>query len=60
MNACCTQEEKLTNDGVDHLFHVVREFTEKVGEVPGLWKADIDAAYRRVPLKASDRCASLS
>ena len=55
MNGCCAQEEKLSNDGVDTLFQVARQFTELVGEVPSLFKADIDAAYRRIPLKVSDR-----
>ena len=55
VNDCCEQEEKLTNDGVDVLFQVVREFTEQVGTRPSLFKADVDSAYRRVPLKASDR-----
>ena len=55
VNGCCEQEEKLTNDGVGLLFQVAREFTEQVGEHPSLWKADIDSAYRRLPLKAADR-----
>ena len=55
VNGCCAQEEKLSNDGVDTLFQVARQFTELVGEVPWLFKADIDAAYRRIPLKVSDR-----
>jgi hypothetical protein len=56
VNGCCAQEDKLTNDGVDLLFQVTKEFTERVGgPPPSLWKADIDSAYRRVPLKACDR-----
>ena len=56
VNGCSVQVEKLTNDGVDVLFQVAKVFTERVGVVhPSLWKADIDSAYRRVPLKPSDR-----
>ena len=56
MNNCCDQDEKLPNDGVDRLFQMTKEFTELVGGPPAtLWKADIDSAYRRVPLKAGDR-----
>lgn len=57
VNACCEQEEKLGNDGVDMLFQAARAFTEQVGQTPSLFKADIDSAYRRIPIKPSDRCA---
>ena len=57
VNGCCVQEEKLPNEGIDELFLVAREFTERVGVRPSMWKADIDSAFRRVPLKASDRFA---
>ena len=55
VNACCSLEEKLSNDGVDTLFQVARKFYEVVGEVPDMFKADIDSAYRRIPLAAADR-----
>ena len=28
-----------------------------MGEVPGLWKADIDAAFRRIPVRPEHRWA---
>ena len=59
VNGCSTLEEKLTNDGIDALFQVARDFAEKVEGPHCLIKADIDAAYRRVPLKAADRWAAV-
>ena len=29
-----------------------------MGELPGLWKADVDAAFRRLPIKAEHRWAA--
>ena len=30
-------------------------FKKEVGHVPHLWKADIDAAFRRIPIKPEER-----
>ena len=42
--------EKMTHDTLDTLAQVMSEFFDRVGEVPGLLKADIDAAFRRIPI----------
>ena len=34
---------------------MLEDFKRKVGRVPHLWKADIDSAFRRVPVKPEDR-----
>ena len=34
---------------------VLEDFKRKVGVVPHLWKADIDSAFRRIPVKPDDR-----
>mgnify|MGYP006979709385 FL=1 len=38
-----------------HVF--VRMFVAVLGEIPGLFKADIDAAFRRIPIKPAHRWA---
>ena len=50
--------EKMTNDHLDDLMESARVFLERVGVVPGLWKADVDAAFRRIPLLAEHRWAA--
>ena len=57
---CCVQAcEKLRHDSIDCLFECCRRYVERVGHAPGLWKADIDAAFRRVPIAAEHRFASV-
>ena len=34
---------------------VLELFKKEVGHVPHLWKADIDAAFRRIPIKPEER-----
>ena len=34
---------------------MLEDFKRKVGVVPHLWKADVDSAFRRVPVKPEDR-----
>ena len=57
VNGCTTPCEKLSHDTLDALADAMRLFVEVVQELPGLFKADIDSAYRRVPLKAMHRWA---
>ena len=47
--------EKMTHDTLDALSEASSLFVDRVGEVPGLFKADIDAAYRRIPIKKEHR-----
>ena len=49
--------EKLCHDTLDMLARVLSAFQDKVKAVPGLLKADIDAAFRRVPVRSSHRWA---
>ena len=58
VNACCSVAEKLSMDGVDLLVYLLRQFRGKCGVLPHLWKADIDAAFRRLPLCVEHRWAA--
>ena len=58
VNKCCEPTERLQHDGVDSLFQLTKLFREKVGVVPSLFKADIDAASHRVPLDPAHRWAA--
>ena len=48
---------KLQHDTLDDLVELMAEFKRILGRVPGLFKVDINAAYRRVPIKGTDRWA---
>ena len=41
---------KVTHDHLDVLLAAMRMHKELLHEVPGLWKSDIDSAFRRVPV----------
>ena len=45
-------------DDLDGLVAAIRMFVELTGEVPALWMADVDAAYRRVPIRPEDGWAA--
>ena len=47
---CAVQQGKVRMDSIDHLVMAILLFKQLTGVAPGLWKADIDAAYRRIPL----------
>ena len=47
----------MRHDTMDTLAEAMRQFVELVGEVPGLIKADIDAASRRIPIASEHRWA---
>ena len=49
-NAATTPCEKLSYDSLDKLLLLSRAMGESVGRGLSLWKADVDAAFRRVPL----------
>ena len=55
VNEATQPQERLRYDGVDLLCTACRLFRSHAGVSPHLWKADIDSAYRRVPLRASHR-----
>ena len=55
INAATRPQERLHHDAVDALFEAARIFQDVAGRAPALWKADIDAAFRRVPIRAEHR-----
>ena len=50
VNGSCTLPGKVSHDHLDSLLVLLRLVFEMTGVVPWLWKADVDAAFRRVPL----------
>ena len=54
-NSLCQPAEKLSNDGVDMFIEVIIALALATATVPMLWKADIDAAYRRILVRPEDR-----
>ena len=42
--------ETIKHDHLDELMLAIKVYHEKMGVQPGLWKADIDSAFRRIPL----------
>ena len=57
-NGTAEQEGKVRMDDLDELVEAIRAYYAIRGELPRLWKADIDAAFRRVPIKEDDRWAA--
>ena len=47
--------EKNSPSTIDQLAQVMRAIKERTGEVPHLLKADIDSAFRRIPVAPRDR-----
>ena len=56
-NGFTAPTEKLRHDSHEQLGDLMRHFVRRVGELPGLVKSDIDAAFRRVPVCSSQRWA---
>ena len=50
INGHYTFKSMVEHDHLDQLLDLLRLVHEKLGVVPSLWKADIDAAYRRLPI----------
>ena len=57
-NGHTTSHEKLAYDSLDTLIMVMRMIQACLGTAPCLMKADIDAAFRRIPVRARDRWAA--
>ena len=55
LNPCFRACEKLGNDRLDKLAALVTLFFRTVSSLPALWKADVDSAYRRIPVKPEHR-----
>ena len=58
VNPCTQPAFKLKVDGVDSLLASMRRFRQASGKTPHLAKADIAAAYRRVPIAPEHRWAA--
>ena len=55
LNSACAPSEKLSHDRVDSLVTAIDRFTSTLHVAPHLYKADIDAAFRRVPVHPAER-----
>lgn len=58
VNGTFDTDEKVRHDSLNALEKYMRMFWMIVGVVPGLFKIDIDSAYRRIPARPEDRWAS--
>jgi len=58
VNGFCRPTEQWHHDHLDVLMVYVQRFLLLVGIVPGLFKADMDSAFRRVPIAAEHVWAS--
>ena len=54
-NAATEVSEKLTYESLDGLMDTIQYMQKTAGSDLNLWKADIDSAFRRVPLKPEHR-----
>ena len=58
INGHCELPAKVSHDHLDGMLQLLRVVFALTGAVPWLWKADIDAAFRRVPLMGAHIWAS--
>ena len=58
INGHCASQESVKHDHVDDLAAAMAEFIKRVKQLPALWKADVDSAFRRIPLCPDHRWAS--
>ena len=58
VNGHTAPREKLSHETLDELAVAMKHFVGAVNETPGLVKADIDAAFRRVPIRPDHRWAA--
>lgn len=57
VNGHCWATEKLKHQTLDILCASMRKLKQEIGNAPGLWKADIDSAFRRIPVLPEHRWA---
>ena len=55
VNEACQPVEQLKLDGADVLVCALRTYRRLCGVAPSLFKADVDSAYRRVPIQPGER-----
>ena len=58
VNGATLVPETVRHDHIDDLAVVMRKFRTLNGHTPGLFKADVDAAFRRIPLRPDHRWAA--
>ena len=58
VNGAANTADTVKHDTLDDMARAMRVFRDMVKAEPGLYKADIDSAYRRVPIRPQDRWAS--
>ena len=47
--------EKLSHEALDQICAAMQELQRLTDSTPGLWKADVDSAFRRVPINPQQR-----
>ena len=57
VNGCTRPAEKMGHDTLDVLAGIMKRMQNVGHFIPGLWKADVDAAFRRIPVRPSQRWA---
>ena len=57
VNGHTVVREQMKHDTIDALAEGMRLFRRLLGVEPGLWKADIDSAFRRIPVRKEHRWA---
>ena len=55
VNEATGSKEKLKSDTLDMFFELSRSLVSKVNEPVSTWKADIDSAFRRIPISPEHR-----
>ena len=58
VNGHTGMQERVRHDHLDDLARAMRECWHAFGEAPGVWKADVDAAFRRIPVRPIHRWAA--
>jgi len=54
-NAATAPSEKLAYESLDLFLQTILAMEERVGKDLSFWKADIDSAFRRIPIRPQDR-----
>ena len=55
LNGFTSVADSLSHHTLDHLGVALKTFYDYMGEVPHLFKADIDSAFRRIPIARNQR-----
>ena len=58
VNSETSASEKMRHDTLDKLGEVMKSLVRSTGQIPGLFKADVDAAFRRIPICPAHRWAA--